>query len=291
MRDLHPGQAVRGVFLLRAQTERAGHRGDAYLVLALTDRTGHVCAFAPRPAEPLFPGDLVRVVGRTRLAQGALAIVAKAVEPLDPAPWDLAEFTPQAPEPAQAYLGRVRALAEGLRAQPYRRLVGACLEDPAWVEAFCRAPASLADHHAYQGGLLQHTAEVMETVLHLATGLPAKRLDLNLLLTAAFFHDIGKMDAYTGPYPYRLTPLGRWVGHETLGVHRLLRALDTAAEVPIAASGRLLALLSRPLRPRRHIVDELRHEAVVLDAADGLSAGLARDGTAAWSPPPGSRDS
>lgn len=276
IRDLRPGQPVNDLFLLTALTERAGRRGDGYVVLTLADRTGQVRAFARRPAEPLLTGEVLRVCGRTRLAEGELEMIAQTVEPVDPLSYHLADFTPVAPESPGVYLNRLSDLVEEVQHPAYRALIFSLLADTEFLARFSRAPASLADHHAYEGGLLQHTVEVMEATIRIVPMLRPKDLDVSLLLTAGFFHDIGKVEAYTLTYPYRLTPLGRWLGHEVLGLQCVLQALDPHPQLPLDARGRLLAVLTRRVRPSRDARTAVFHEAVVLEALDGLSAGLCR---------------
>jgi len=103
----------------------------------------------------------------------------------------------------------------------------------------------VAHHHAYAGGLLQHTVEVMEAGLRLRPLLPVA-VDQTLLLTVGFCHDLGKVDAYTLQPPYALTPEGRALGHEWLGLTRLFRVVESLHAFPPEATGRLLATLTDP---------------------------------------------
>jgi hypothetical protein len=160
---------------------------------------------------------------------------------------------------------------------PYRALVDRVLEDGAFVARFCQVPASLAYHHAYAGGLFQHTVEVMEAGLRLRPLLPVA-VDLSLLLTAGFFHDLGKVDTYTDQPPYALILLGRSIGHEWLGFRRLFQILDATPSVSLETSGRFLTTLA-PIPGHRAAV--LPPERGVLATLDGLSVSLSRASAAA----------
>lgn len=273
---LEPSQSVDDLFLIVDLAERVGRSGDLYLVLTLGDRTGQIRAYVGRPAGPLMVGEVVRVRGRTRQARGELEILVSSIQAADPLSYHLSDFTPTAPESQLIYLNRLSDLADEIADPAYRALVLTFLEDAGFLERFCRAPASLTYHHAYEGGLLQHTVEVMEATLRLGPTFEA-RLDLSLLLTAAFCHDLGKIDAYTERYPYELTPLGRLAGHEVLGLGLLFQAMERQRDLSPLARGRLLATLAGAYRwsvpngrPRG------TPEGTVVAALDGLSVGLFR---------------
>lgn len=273
---LQPSQPVDDLFLIVDLAERVGRRGDLYLVLTLGDRTGHIRAYVGGPAGPLMVGEVVRVRGRTRQAQGELEVLVSSIEAADPLSFHLSDFTPAAPESRLTYLNRLSDLADEIIDPGYRAFVLTFLEDAGFLDRFCRAPASLTYHHAYEGGLLQHTVEVMEAALRLGPTVKA-RLDLSLLLTAAFCHDLGKVDTYTERYPYELTPLGRLAGHEVLGLGLLFHAMERQRDLSPLARGRLLATLAGAYRwlayngrPRG------TPEGAVVAALDGLSVGLFR---------------
>lgn len=270
--NLKPGSVVDDLFLVRTVVERRGRRGDTYLVLTLVDRTGHVRAFADPPRDPLAAGDVVRVTGRIRVRQGDLELLSWDLTPVDRLCCDPGDLIPAAPEEPAAYLARLADCVARIGTRVYRNLIWALLDDQEFLEAFCVAPASLDHHHAYRGGLLQHTVEVMEFAYRLAGGHPRLAADLDLLLTTGFFHDLGKADTYTRQYPYRLTLPGRTLGHELLGLRRLFRALDVVPPDPGGAVGRLVAVLVTSCRPGAASEMAVTGLAAVLSALDRMSA-------------------
>jgi 3'-5' exoribonuclease len=271
IRQLQPNEALDACFVVSGLICRPGRDGRGYRVLTLTDGSGGIRGFAQAEAGPVQIGQLVRVRGRTRLAHGELEVLVQAFSPVDPG-----TTREGAHAPADADLTRLSALVAEIT-PPYRELVDRVLEDGAFVARFCQVPASLAYHHAYAGGLLQHTVEVMEAGLRLRPLLPVA-VDLSLLLTAGFFHDLGKADTYTDQPPYAVTPIGRALGHEWLGLRRLFQVLDGSPSVPPEASGRLLTTLA-PIPVHR--AAPLPLERGVLATLDGLSVSLSRSGSAA----------
>lgn len=271
--QLQADEALDACFVVREIICRPGRDGRGYRVLTLTDGSGAIRAFAQAEAGSVQLGQAVRVRGRTRLAQGELEVLVQAFSPVDPG---TTTGGAPAPAPSDAALARLSALVAEI-GPPCRELVDRVLEDGAFVARFCQVPASLAYHHAYAGGLLQHTVEVMEAGLRLLPLLPVA-VDRSLLLTAGFFHDLGKADTYTDRPPYALTPLGRALGHEWLGLRRLFQVLDVTPSVPPEASGRLLTTLA-PI-PVHHAAP-IPAERAVLATLDGLSVSLSRSGSAA----------
>ncbi len=158
IRQLQANEAIDACFVVSGLICRPGRDGRGYRVLTLSDGSGAIRAFAQAEAGPVQIGQLVRVRGRTRLAQGELEVLVRAFSPVDPVTTTGGAHAPAIPGVA---LDRLSALVAEI-GPPYRALVDRVLEDGAFVARFCQVPASLAYHHAYAGGLLQHTVEVME---------------------------------------------------------------------------------------------------------------------------------
>jgi 3'-5' exoribonuclease len=104
------------------------------------------------------------------------------------------------------------------------------------VADFRRAPCTRSAHHAYLGGLLEHTVAVATLVLETCALHP--RLNSDLLMAAAIVHDAGRAREYTYGAEFGLTEEGRMLGHLTLGAETV-GAAATGLE-----PGRRLALLN-----------------------------------------------
>lgn len=107
------------------------------------------------------------------------------------------------------------------------------------------------------------------------TLLPVK-VDPSLLLTAGFFHDLGKVDTYTEHAPYALTPLGKTWKHQVLGLRYRLPLLEHTPSLTPEAGGRLLSALH--LIPSQR-ASSISPEQEVLATLDGLSVHLSRMGS------------
>ncbi|MCL5935636.1 MAG: HD domain-containing protein, partial [Firmicutes bacterium] len=96
-------------------------------------------------------------------------------------------------------------------------------DDGEWLKGFCQAPAAKANHHAYLGGLLEHTLNLTRGALAAAKLYP--RVDRDLLLAGAILHDIGKVEEYSRDRYIDFTDEGRLLGHIVMGVSEVDRRI------------------------------------------------------------------
>jgi 3'-5' exoribonuclease len=222
---LREGAAVDAVFAC-ARKERLIARGGApYLALELRDRTGAIQARAFRDADLLAgrfdAGDIVRVQGRVGRFRDELQIELERVERAPADGVDPASFLPAAYRDLDELDGFLEHLAREVCDPDYRRLLDGLLGDAALRAAWRRAPCTRAGHHAYLGGLLEHTVAVTTLAQELSVLHP--RLDSDLLLCAAIVHDLGKTREFVYGATIGLSEEGRLIGHIQLGL-RLLEA-------------------------------------------------------------------
>ena len=162
-------------------------------------------------------GDLVRVVGRVERFRDELQIEVRGIARAEAA--DPAAFLPVAYRDVDELDGFLEHLAREVHDPAYRGLLEALLADDALRAEWRRAPCTRAGHHAYLGGLLEHTVAVGTFALEACQLHP--RLNPDLLLTAALTHDLGKTREFTYGAEIGLSEAGRLVGHVQLGLQLL----------------------------------------------------------------------
>ena len=111
--------------------------------------------------------------------------------------------------------GFLEHLAGEVHDRGYRALLERMLADDELRAAWRRAPCTRGGHHAYLGGLLEHTVAVSHAGLETCQLHP--RLNSDLLLTAAIVHDIGRTREFTYGAEIGLTEEGRLLGHLVIG--------------------------------------------------------------------------
>jgi 3'-5' exoribonuclease len=166
-----------------------------------------------------------------------LQVDVAAIDRVEPSQADPAAFLPTAYRDLDELDGFLEHLAGEVRHPGFRGLLDGILRDDVLRAGLRRSPCTRAGHHAYLGGLLEHTVAVATLAQEICT-LHA-RLDSDLLLTAAIVHDLGKTREFTYGADIGLSDEGRLLGHVELGL-RMLE--ERAARVPALDDPRRLAL-------------------------------------------------
>jgi 3'-5' exoribonuclease len=251
---LRERQEVDGVYACTRKERRVSRTGTPYLTVELADSTGTIPARAFRDADVLAGrferGELVRVRGRVERFRAELQIALAAIASAPAAHADAERFLPVAYRDLDELEGFLEHLARELYEPGFAGLLQRLLGDQELRAAIRRAPCAVpsgasaralagtaprTSHHAYLGGLLEHTVAVATMALELCVLHP--RLDRDLLLCAALLHDLGKTREFTYGAEIAISAEGRLLGHIELG----LRVI--AAHVPpTLAEERRLAL-------------------------------------------------
>jgi len=215
--SLRAGDEVAGVYACTRKDRLTARTGTPYLALELRDRTTALPARVFRDAD-LLGGrfdrvDLVRVQGRVERFRDELQVEVRAIERAADA--DPATFLPVAYRDVDELDGFLEHLAREVHEPGYRALLEGLLGDAELRAAWRRAPCTRAGHHAYLGGLLEHTVAVGTLALETCQLHP--RLNSDLLITAALVHDLGKTREFTYGAEIGLSEEGRLLGHVVLG--------------------------------------------------------------------------
>ena len=228
---LRDGDTIDEVYLATDKQLRSNRNGVFYIQLDLRDRSGSLPARVWNAGEQLFRqfdnGDYVLVDGKVQLFQGSLQAILTRIEKADSTALDTADFLPRTPHDIGKLTEKLRGMLLRL-GDPHLRALAECfLMDDQFVTGFTTAPAGVKLHHAYVGGLLEHTVSMMEIADKLVPFYPGT--DRDLLLMGVFLHDAGKVRELAYARAFGYTDEGQLVGHIPLGVEMLT---DTAAKVP-----------------------------------------------------------
>jgi 3'-5' exoribonuclease len=236
--SLRAGQDLAGLFACTRKDRLVTKTGAPYLALELRDRTGAVDARAFRDADVLAGrferGDVVRVTGRVERFRDALQVDVRSIARAADGEVDPARFLPAAYRDLDELDGFLEHLAREVYDPQYRALLDGMLADDVLRAAWRRAPCTRAGHHAYLGGLLEHTVAVATLAVETCALHP--RLNSDVLVTAALVHDLGKTREFTYGADFGVTDEGRLLGHLQLGAALLaprLSALDEPRRVAL----------------------------------------------------------
>ena len=197
--ELRAGRRFRGRYACTRKDRLTARNGSPYLSLELRDRTGSVPARVFREPDRVGlrfeRGDAIEARGRVERRGGELAVELDDARRLEPREYDPAEFLPAAYRSVEELEGFLEHLSREIHDSPLRSAVGALLFCDPVASDFRRAPCTRDGHHAYLGGLLEHTVSVATLVGELCQLHP--RLDSDLLMAAALVHDVGRTREFT----------------------------------------------------------------------------------------------
>jgi 3'-5' exoribonuclease len=217
--ELRPGQVFHGVYACVRKDRLSARNGSIYLSLELRDRSGAIAARAFRDVDRLSGrferGEAIQVSGRVERFRGELVAEVEDIQPVDPGAVDPADFLPAAYRDAQELEGFLEHLTREVHDQELRGVVERVLFTEPVATEFRRAPCTRAGHHAYVGGLLEHTVAVGTLVGEVCQLHP--RLDSDLLMAATLVHDVGRSREFTYGAEFGITEEGRLLGHLALG--------------------------------------------------------------------------
>jgi 3'-5' exoribonuclease len=231
IKDLSEGTRVDSLFALRSRDLRSARTGEPYLSLELGDRSGRMPAVMFRPGsieESLPVGSVVRLRGVVTTFRNVRRVT---VEALRPAPaFEPGDFLATGTRDREELLAELRVLVRRIRDTRLRAVVRAVFGAQGFIDRFAACPAGVGRHHAYVGGLLEHTISVATLCTGLASAYP--QADADLLLSAALLHDVGKTEELSSDTSFGLTEAGHLVGHVVLGERIVSRAVESLARPP-----------------------------------------------------------
>lgn len=234
VRDLQPNQVITTTFLVQAKETRQKKTGDPYLSLTLGDRSGDIDAKmwdnVAEVMETFDRDDYVRIKGLLSVYQNRPQLTIHKLQRLDPAEVDPADFFPVSSRDPEEMWTELRQIAAEFSNPHLKALVEALLDDPEIAARYRRAPAAKMIHHAYLGGLLEHVLSLC--TLCKFTAQHYRNVDVDLLLTGALLHDIGKLYELSYERSFGYTTEGQLLGHIAIGVRLIEQKLSQLPGFP-----------------------------------------------------------
>jgi 3'-5' exoribonuclease len=232
--DLKPDTVITSFFLVSDKELRATREGKPFLRLELGDRSGAIEARlwenAAELAATFSRDDIVKVQARVENYRNKLQLAVDKVRRAEPGEVDLADYFPHTAEDVEDLYRRLSAHAAAVGDPWLKRLLAGILEDPLIIPRLKRAPAAKVMHHAYLGGLLEHVVSLCD--LCRAVAGHYRELDVDLLVTGAILHDIGKLDELCYERAIHYSTEGQLLGHIILELEQVSRAMDSIPGFP-----------------------------------------------------------
>ena len=282
VKDIGAGSEVRGLFVV-SQATQAQSRNGPYWRLTLTDASGSLEAKIWHPLSANFTdipaGSLAWIEGRAACFRDEVQVTVEQLRLLDAQACldaDLAALMPASPYSLDGMLAELEDIAkQEFSHAPWRKLVRSVLSHEELRAAFRVCPAAKGIHHAYVGGLLEHTLSVVTVCRRIADHYAL--LDRQTMLAGALFHDLGKIREFSGGMANDYTDDGRLLGHLMLGVEMLEPFLaKSGLEVDLQRHLKHLILSHHGELGFGAVREPHTPEAMALHFADNLDAKMAQ---------------
>ncbi len=210
---------VHGVYSLVNPQIGTTRNGEPFLKCLLRDATGEAIGrrwrFDPATMADITSTGFVGIEGEQEMYQDKLQIKITDIWFHEPTTDELTELLPSTRKNIDEMFAEVSALIQSLEHPAAKALGAAYLDDAKLMEDFRVAPAAMQIHHAWIGGLLEHTLQLMNLADVMLPNYP--RLNRDIILFSLFIHDLGKVEELRWDRGFEYTREGNLIGHIALG--------------------------------------------------------------------------
>lgn len=224
--DFAPGDQVSDIFVL-SNAQQGQAKNGPYWRLVFQDLSGDIEAKIWSPAssdyESFVSGEFYYVRGRVtsyREKNEFSPDFVRKLEDSEVSTLNLSDFVPSSNFlPDEMYAELNDLCQKEINHKPLKRFIQLVLKDPEIQDLFKRAPAAKMMHHAYAGGLLEHTLSVAKLCMKIADHYPD--LDRQILMAGAICHDLGKIWELSSGLAVDYTDQGRLIGHINIVLEKI----------------------------------------------------------------------
>lgn len=237
IKDIKPGMQINETYMVTQPVLRNTTRGDLYIAMFLSDRTGKVNSRMWQATQEIYskiPSEgFVQIRAKSELYQNALQLVLNDMVVIDADNVDLGDYMPRTEKNVTQMFDELKEMLAPITDPTLKQLVTNFLQDAQLMKQFCIAPAAMQMHHAYLGGLLEHTHSMLKVATSILPIYP--RIQADLVLAAVFLHDIAKTTELSYKMGFSYTDPGQLLGHIILGIEMIndkAAALEEIGTIP-----------------------------------------------------------
>lgn len=239
--QLQDGENVSEVYLCKNKIVGKTKSGKSYYSLLLQDKTGSIDAKIWELNNGIGHFDsmnYVRVDGQITTFNNALQLNVKKIRIADEGEYAQDDYMPCTKKDVDEMFADLLKLVDSLEHSYYKTLLKSFfVDDKETAAEFKRHSAAKTIHHGYIGGLLEHSMAVAKMCDYYTTYY--KRLNRDLLITAALLHDIGKIYELSGFPENDYTDAGQLLGHIVMGTMMIRDRIKDIPDFPAKAANEL----------------------------------------------------
>ena len=233
---LREGERVNEIYLCKNKQSALTKAGKPYEALILQDKTGTLDAKIWEPGsvgiDDFDRFDYINVVGDITSFQGALQLNVKRVRKATEGEYEPKEYLPVSEYNVDEMYEQLTGYIKQMENPYLKKLAGSFfIEDADFAKRFKFQSAAKSVHHGFVGGLLEHTLSVTKLSAYFAVNY--KILNKDLLVCAAMFHDIGKLEELSTFPENDYTDEGQLLGHIMIGAMEIAERIKTIDGFPV----------------------------------------------------------
>jgi len=244
--DLKIRAQADSVFVVARKQVKKKKNGEDYCTVTLQDKGGSINGViwteVFRNTYDFGEGDFVKVKGNVKEYKGGRQLVISSMSKVEnKEDIEYSDFIRTTKKDVEGMFSEIKSYIESVENNYLRKLLDLYLKDKKFVEDFKSATAAVQYHHAYRGGLLEHTLAV--TKICDAVSKIYNNLNYDLLISGSILHDIGKIREYKTGVTTKVTDEGKLLGHITIGYGWVLEKIKQIKSFPEDLKERLLHII------------------------------------------------
>ena len=234
IKDIRAGDLVDDIFVLSEKSMAQKRDGNNFLNITVSDKTGNIKGVIWDRVDDISAGtasgDFVQVHGTVSEYKGILQLVVKKMASIPADSVNPSDFLPATRRDIDKMFLRLLKITASIEAGHLKKLFETFFNDMDFVRKFKNAPAAKKMHHAYIGGLLEHTLSMALLADRIAGHYSG--VDRDLLLAGTILHDIGKIREFNYKYSIDYSDEGRLLSHIVIGILMLEEKLKEVEDFP-----------------------------------------------------------
>ncbi len=295
--DCQPGDFIEDIFIVTGKQLSTTNTGKFFIKGFISDRTQQVTARMWNASRDIFnampESGFLKVRGRLENYQSNLQFIIEQLWPAQDGSFDIDDLLPTTTKDIGKMCERLTELLQSIQNRHLAALVQAYLDDEPLMKQFCKAPAAMSFHHAFIGGLLEHTLNAIEVSDAIVKFYPG--LNRDIIIAGIFLHDIAKTWELCYDCAFGYSDGGQLVGHivksaiwieqkaqvasKALGEKIPQNLIDVMQHIVLSHHGELqFGSPKTPATPEAQIVHTIENMdaklMIMLDACRGKSAAM-----------------
>ena len=239
--ELREGEVISEVYLCKNKVTATTKAGKTYYSLQLQDKTGMLDGKVwelSNAIEHFESMQYIRVDGQVTSFNNSLQLNIKRIRAAQEGEYDVSDYMPCTEKNVDDMYKELLGIIDSIKEEHLNKLLKMFfVEDESFIKAFKNHSAAKSIHHGFIGGLLEHTLSVAKLCIYIADNYPVIKRDL--LVSAAIFHDIGKINEISDFPENDYTDEGQLIGHIVMGAMMVDEKIRDIEGFPVVLANEL----------------------------------------------------